>query len=180
MADIQQWVAGFVYRMRAPWETAPPAYHVEIGEYVEVPGRAPVILGEPMPVTPTRAEAMGFTLPAILADLRDPLLPELELAKGDLADVMIERDAWSENAEREAAAARGLADVDATAAAARTGFDAERKAAQDDRAVILKLNAGLVEQVFNLRKQLDQVTTENENLRAVLLAKDHADEQAST
>jgi hypothetical protein len=107
-AVVKTWLAGFVYRGRAPWETEPAAYHVEIGQFVEVAGMAPVQL--PMLVlTPDAAQEAGHALPDVLSAISAEALAELTELRATTAALTAQNAALAEalaRAEKERDAAK--------------------------------------------------------------------------
>lgn len=77
MAETKTWLAGFIYRGRAPWESQQPAYHVEVGEYVEIEGREPIILGVKI-LTPEEAKSVGHALPSVLSKLNASVMAQCQ------------------------------------------------------------------------------------------------------
>lgn len=85
-AAVNTWLAGFLYRGRAPWETEPSAYHVEVGQYVEIAGMAPVQLPT-LVLTPEAAQAAGHALPDVLSAIDADALAELTALRATTADL---------------------------------------------------------------------------------------------
>lgn len=84
------YVQEFLYRGRcmANEPDLQPAYHVVLGEFATVLGETKCHLSAPM--TPAQAEAAGFALPAILADINQQTLAALEAANAQVAQLQQE------------------------------------------------------------------------------------------
>lgn len=112
MAGTQKWLEGFVWRGRPPWGTDAPAYHVAIGRAIEEDDGSRERLSD-LTLTPAQAEAAGFSLSVIGAEINTAALAERDAAAADAATARQERD--TAVAERDALAAE-LASLKAPAA----------------------------------------------------------------
>lgn len=121
MADVKNWLAGFVWRGRAPWETAEPAYHVELGEFIEIPGRDPVNLGTKT-LTPEAAEAAGFPIAGVVGDINAAVMADRDAARRLLAETQAEAARLGSLSQALAAQVEGALAALAEAEEARDAF----------------------------------------------------------
>ena len=83
------YVYEFLYRGRVKEEDA--AYHVLLGDVMEFAGEQKHV--ETPPLTAAQAEALGFPLPVILAEINATMLRERDEARVERVALTIERDA---------------------------------------------------------------------------------------
>ncbi|KIU36512.1 hypothetical protein SR39_06100 [Methylobacterium radiotolerans] len=138
-SGVNTYLAGFVYRGRAPWEAAPAEYHVEIGQYVEVAGMAPMQLPTQV-LTPEAAQAAGHALPDVLAAINAEALAELIALRATAAELT------NQNGKLGAALSQAqdaLAKVDAFEKKMAETMAALKAAAMEDNATIQELRNAL-------------------------------------
>ena len=93
------YVYEYLYRGRVREEDA--AYHVIIGDVIDVLGEKKHV--ETPPLTAAQAEAMGFPLPRILAEINTVMLNERDAARQDSHQARMERDRMAAELDRMAA-----------------------------------------------------------------------------
>ena len=82
------YVYEFLYRGRVKDEDS--AYHVILADEIDLAGQKKHV--ETPPMTASQAEALGFPLPAILADINATMLAERDSARAEKDAIKAERD----------------------------------------------------------------------------------------
>ncbi|SFV05960.1 hypothetical protein SAMN02799631_04327 [Methylobacterium sp. 174MFSha1.1] len=82
----------FLYRGRPEGDSEPPAWHVVIGQMVQLPGAAAPQFVSSGPLTPEQAEAAGHSLSAVLDGINAAALAGRDAAVADAAAARRERD----------------------------------------------------------------------------------------
>lgn len=118
---IEKWVEEFLWRGRHSGDTAPAGYHVIIGAI------GPETMNKPImsdPMTPTQADAQGFTLGKIIDGINQEAVTSRDAA------IVAQQAA---EADRDAKVTAAGVDADAKIIAARVEADAEIAKITEDR-----------------------------------------------
>lgn len=99
-------VEEFLYRGKPPGSVELPAWHVVLGDAVtDAFGNQAISLSGPL--TPARAETLGYSLAAVIADLNAGIAASADALRVELAAVKAERDALTEQLRAATAPSEG-------------------------------------------------------------------------